>query len=147
MTQPASSPFLSKSRTRIIPYSNMVTGSTVQAIGDTTVIYVGDCQTLLGERSVVPAAGKPNTAAQLRQSIGTRLVIYAWSESGHEIRVNYANNDVTTPAGWMQVAIYPLILAYPINVELTVTAPYIRIDLGCWLVGRAHWAISVRGPQ
>lgn len=149
MTQPASSPFLSKLRVRQVPYSNMLSGYTDVTAGDTTVLYVGDVQTLLGERAQVPSTGMPPVASQRRMAIGTRLVLYAVSTvgAGLELRVNYANNNMTMGATWYQVAIYPLIAGMPISAELDVTSAYVRVDLGCFINGRAHWSIALRGPQ
>ncbi|NBO57239.1 MAG: hypothetical protein EBU84_22165, partial [Actinobacteria bacterium] len=150
MTQPASSPFLSKSRTRLVPYSNMVSGYTDMIAGDTTVLFVGDGQTLLGERTQFPSTGKPVAGVDWRLSIGTRIVIYAFTSSpapsAHEIRVNYANNLNVSPATWMQMAIYPLIVGMPVSIEVVLTSAYCRIDLGCFNSGRAHWSIAMRGP-
>jgi hypothetical protein len=150
MPQPAASPFLSKQRTRIVPYGACRSGQLSVATGDTVVVMVADVQTLAGERSALPASGKPNPGTwDWWTPIGTRLVLHGAQTSALgalEFRVNMATNNGASPGPWQQVAMFPLTLI-PISVELTIMAPYVRIDLGALVAGTADWSVTIRGPQ
>ena len=148
MSQPASSPFLSKQRTRIVPYGQISSGAAYLATGDTQVVMAADVQTLAGDRNATPAAGKPTPGAvDWRLTLGSRLCLYGQAFSGAmEFRVNFAPNIQTTTPGWSQIAMFPL-TNMPTCVELTVMAPYVRVDLGCLIAGSAWYSVTVRGPQ
>jgi hypothetical protein len=128
----------------------MRTGISSVTAGDTEVLMVADLQKLLGERSRVPDAGRPNPGTvDWHLTLGTRVFLYGMQISGSgalEFRVNACHNSTVATPGWVQIAMFPL-TTMPIMVEIPWAAPYIRIDLGALVTGSAAWGVSIRGPQ